>query len=71
MKEQRWAFVASTGDLVLLCCSLPHFTGIVLFLQMEGKILHQQKDYNSLYCGGLQYLPGMPALNGFHEPILR
>lgn len=41
------------------------------FLQMEGKILHQEKDYNSLYCGGLQYLPGMPALNGFHEPILR
>lgn len=36
------------------------------FLQIEGQTLHQDKDYDSLCCGGLQvnqqYLQGMPAL---------
>ena len=27
------------------------------FLQMEGKTLHQQKDYGSLYCGSLELNP--------------
>lgn len=37
------------------------------FLQIEGKAPHQQKDYDLLYCGGLeqnpQYLRGMSVLD--------
>ena len=50
--------------LILLCFTLLHFTDVV-FLQIEGKTLHQQKDYNSLCCSGLepnpQCLRGVPA----------
>lgn len=41
-----------------------HLTDDVIFPpQIEGKIIHQQKDYDSRYCGGLepnlQYLRDM------------
>ena len=35
---------------------MPHFTGlciIAFLLQVEGQTLRQQKDTDSLYCGGL------------------
>ena len=40
------------------------FTDFVgFFFQIEGKILHQYKDYNLFYCDGLQqnlqYLQGV------------
>lgn len=42
------------------------FTALYIFLQTEGKSLHQQKDY-LLYCSGLelnpQYLRGMPVFS--------
>ena len=49
----------------MLYCALFYFASEVLFfLQIEGKTIHQQKDFNLLYCdaycGGLypkqQYL---------------
>lgn len=27
---------------------------VLHYLQIEGKTLHQQKDYSSLYCGSLE-----------------
>lgn len=37
-------------------------------LQMEGQTLHQQKDYNQLYCDNLLYYGG---LNGaFHISVV-
>lgn len=47
---------------------LVHFTVLhrCCLLQIEDKALHQQKDYNGLYCGGLkpstQYLWGVPVV---------
>lgn len=35
--------------LTLLLCALLSFLDIA-FLQIEGKALHQQKDYNLLFC---------------------
>lgn len=41
------------------------FHGCGVFKQTEGKTLQEQKDYDSLYCNGLepnlQYLLGMPV----------
>lgn len=33
---------------ILLRFALLHFTGVAFFLQIKGKTLYQQKDYNSL-----------------------
>ena len=51
---------------LLYCILLYCVPQMLHFLQIEGKTLHQQKDYNSLYISGLepnpQYLQGMSVL---------
>lgn len=48
---------------------MPHFIVLhfvlhrcCIFLKIEGKTLHQQQDYQSRYCGGLDLNP--PPLRG-------
>lgn len=42
--------------LILLHFTLLHFADMCL-LQIKDKILHQQEDHNSLYCGFLDLNP--------------
>lgn len=65
-------YLRNTDDLLLLHFISLCFTGI-WFLQTEGQTLHQPKDYNSLYCGGLepdlQYRWGLPVWLNFSMTI--
>ena len=71
--ESPRKFTQVEADLILLRCALLCFTDVACFScffffsfpQMAGKTLCQQKDSNSLCCGGLEgnplYLWGLPA----------
>lgn len=40
----------------LLCFTEVFFVSFCFVLQIEGKTLHLQKDYDLLYCGGLEWI---------------
>lgn len=52
-EQPSFCVIPAQAQLVLLCFTLFCFTDIdFFFLEMGGKTLYQQNDYNLLYCGG-------------------
>lgn len=51
-----WVFPPDRASPYRLQASLPLlcFTDVAFFLQIEGKAVPQQKDYDLLHCGGLE-----------------
>lgn len=47
----------SCGHTSCYCALLDCASQVLPFLQIEGNTLHRQKDYNPLYCLGLELNP--------------